>query len=105
MWPADYCIDFDITFPEKQNSNAHGYEGTVAMLGQIDLVVTHTKKLLNGTGMGLMAIIQGDSKGPYFATTGLGKPGTRHAASFCYKESTNFAEWLVDGKLVACDYI
>ena len=49
------------------------------MLGQVDIVVTHTAKLLSDSGeglMGLMAMEQENGSGPYFSTPGVGLPGT-----------------------------
>lgn len=104
-FPKDFCTDFDLTLPKKKNGNKYGYEGAIAMMGQFYLVVTHTKKLLSGTGFGLMAIIQSDGKGPYFSTVGIAKPGRRITGTFCYKASTNEPMWMVDNNRVQADYI
>ena len=67
------------------------------MLGQVAIYVIHTTKLLSGSAFGLMAIEQSNGQGPYFATPGVGAPGTRHTVTFCYKESTNVPSFIVDG--------
>jgi hypothetical protein len=100
-WPQDYCVDFDITLPKSKNNNQYGYEGTIAMLGQVDIVVTHSAKLPEsispGDGFGFMAIEQSNGNGPYFVTPAVGALGTRHSVSFCYKETTNVPMWIVNG--------
>jgi hypothetical protein len=70
------------------------------MLGQVDICVTHTKKLLGGgKGFGVMAIEQSNGKGPYFATAGMFAPGSRQKLTFCYKESTNEPSFIVADKV------
>jgi len=103
LWPSDYCLDFDVTMPSKKNSNAYGYGGTIAMLGKVDLVVTHTKKLLDSDDphigdFGFMVIEQSNGAGPYFATRGLVKPGARQKGTFCYNEAANKPTFLINGK-------
>merc|ERR1719454_2063912 len=88
-WPSDYCVDLDLTFPSHYNGNRYGYGGAIVMMGQVYITATHTRKLLTGSGFGLMAIEQSNGSGPYFATAGFATPGSRHKVSFCYKESTN----------------
>merc|ERR1719324_363942 len=79
------------------------------MLGQVDLVVTHSKKLLEcedansmtdcveGAKFGFMVIEQSNGGGPYFATKGLVKPGERQKGTFCYKESTGTPSFTING--------
>jgi len=70
-WPTDYCIDFDVIFLAEQNSNQYDYQGAVAQLGgtttcdNLVLYVTHTTKLLSGSGMGFMALINCQGSGPH----------------------------------------
>merc|ERR1719329_195006 len=113
QWPSDYCADFDLTLPAANNGNPSGYGGTVVMMGQVDITVTHTSKLLpSATGdaaaadqCGLMTIEQSNGDGPYYATPALGAFGTRHKASFCYKQSTGTPSWIVDGAKIAADFL
>lgn len=105
VWPEDYCLNFDVTFPAEQNDHEQGYQGALAMLGGVHgsdegnlyVGVIHTDFLLRGNGMGFLAHIQGDQRGPFFGTMGVGAPGSRHTASFCYKGSVNEAAWIIDG--------
>jgi len=111
-WPEDYCFDFDITFPPKNNGNKYGYVGAVALLGQVYIVVTHGIKLFpqpnSGTGFGLMVIEQSNGNGPYFATEELGGPKAALSMTFCYKESPKRPEtpvWYKNGKPVKAGYL
>jgi len=105
-WPNNFCVDFDITFPEKLSGSAYGYGGAIVMLGQVYLTLTQSSKLLvPGTGgFGFMAIEQSNGAGPYYATVQVGAPGTRHAATFCYLAAKNKPSWAVDGASIRADY-
>merc|ERR1719343_81823 len=111
MWPADYCIDFDITFPSSIKCDQYGNVGAVALLGQFAIYVTCTSKLFEGNkqkgNFGFVAFEQMNGRGPYFATEGLGGPSSVHDMTFCYRESAaNEAPvWLRSKKAVKAGYL
>jgi len=118
MWPEDYCVNFDLTFPKKRNKDPNGYEGAVALMGNIYLAVTHTKKLIGGEGpitahgdrntFGLAAFERSSGDGPWtvhYVTAAFARPGTTHKARFCYRKSVNEPSWKIDGKNIKQGYL
>jgi len=111
--PRGYCVDIDLTFPNKENADPKGIQGSVSTMGDLQLSVIHTKSLLGGGagGFGLMASeakkanAASVSSSPFYVTGAIAKPGSRHKAIFCYDKTANEPSWLVDGKKVTQGYL
>jgi len=115
QWPQDYCIDFEITFPDAVNQNVHGNGGVIAFLGTygesgLQIEVTHTSKLFRAASgnnhFGLMARDRSSNSAPMFGTNAFAALGSRHRGRFCYLASPiNEPSWEIDGQKGTAQYL